>query len=368
MRIEDAESGEFYRNQTQSPPPPPKPQASLTRGAKLVLAEWLCSTSTHGVGQCVKSQSIAGRLLWLLLIGGCLGFSAWHLAKLMSQYVNFPTTMSMSEVNVPATLPDVVLCNSDLVSAYRLSLLNVSARAELESAYARYLNVCLKAGADKGQVSYTSHFKRLFYRLPITASIRPQLQDVIVGFTYGDQLEGGCFDFRSYLADVNDRLMICYRLILRDVIHRMQLNSVPFSQEVLKLLLFKRPRAGNTFSSFFDTDWAKNQALKLLLQESGEDALQLFFVDGTDAINSQTALGTKSLHLTHGRHYDVQVSQVMYENSDPSDCVTDTIYQVEDVLSNFPINYSRSNCQAKICAKKITADLNCYHSGTIVFT
>lgn len=74
--------------------------------------EFASSTSFHGVYNIVQTQTRTRRVLWLLVVTGCLGIVIWQICSRFNYYFSWPTTTTVVVQHVEnVKFPAVTFCN-----------------------------------------------------------------------------------------------------------------------------------------------------------------------------------------------------------------------------------------------------------------
>ncbi|RMC13864.1 hypothetical protein DUI87_08947 [Hirundo rustica rustica] len=84
--------------------------------------EFASSTSFHGVHNIVHKQSKARRVLWLLIVVGCLAIVIWQICSRFIYYFSWPTTTTVVVQYVEnVKFPAVTFCNLNRFQAHAVS-------------------------------------------------------------------------------------------------------------------------------------------------------------------------------------------------------------------------------------------------------
>ncbi|OWK51363.1 Acid-sensing ion channel 5 [Lonchura striata] len=87
--------------------------------------EFASSTSLHGVHKIVHTQSKARRVLWLLIVAGCLAIVVWQIYTRFIYYFSWPTTTTVVVQYVEKSPKQFFLLLTDRFQAHAVSNLKV---------------------------------------------------------------------------------------------------------------------------------------------------------------------------------------------------------------------------------------------------
>ncbi|KFP33932.1 Acid-sensing ion channel 5, partial [Colius striatus] len=88
--------------------------------------EFASSTSFHGVHHIVQTQSKTRKVLWLLLVMGCIAIVIWQICSRFIYYFSWPTTTTVVVQYVEnVKFPAVTFCNLNRFQAHAVSNLKV---------------------------------------------------------------------------------------------------------------------------------------------------------------------------------------------------------------------------------------------------
>ncbi|NWU51339.1 ASIC5 protein, partial [Dromas ardeola] len=158
--------------------------------------EFASSTSFHGVHNIVQTRSKTRKVLWLLVVAGCLAVVIWQICSRFIYYFSWPTTTTVVVQYVEnVKFPAVTFCNLNSFGGkckYCTFICNTT--FSFETAFTKHLLEKLNKGKKKNQtktVVHLLHCDSLMKLQVIFLPYFPLLKDFEHVFTE----YGNCFTF-----------------------------------------------------------------------------------------------------------------------------------------------------------------------------